>query len=202
MRRLRDYQPVSLYVGDACVTARVAAVHGDEATLALAEIVPPEAGFLPAPTQLAFNHEGHVIMLTGMLYPAPGDDAVRFVVADGVRATDKRRHVRLAVRLSAAATPLADDGSDAGPTVHAETLDVSAGGVRLACGGLSGRVRVAVELPGTAGTVEGVGVVARSGTAHTAVSFVLLAADHQAVLERFVRVVRAELARRFAEAAA
>jgi hypothetical protein len=201
MRRLRDYQPVSLYVGEACVNARVAAVHGDEANITLTDPMPPDAGFLPAQTQLAFEHEGHLIMLSGMLYPARTGDPLRFVIADGVRAADKRRHIRLSVSLEAVATPLGEDGEAAGPTVQATTLDVSAGGILLACGNLSGRVRVAVELPGSAGVIETIGTVVRSGETRTAIAFLALPAEDQATLERFVKVVRTEIARRFAQAA-
>jgi hypothetical protein len=163
--------------------------------------LPPEAGFLPAHTRLTFEHESHLIMLAGVLYPARTGDALRFVIADGVRETDKRRHVRLSVSLDAVATPLAADGVDAGATVEAATLDVSAGGVLLACGGLSGRVRVALELPGSAGVVEAIGTVVRSDATRTAIAFLALPAEDQAMLERFVTVVRTEIAQRFARAA-
>jgi hypothetical protein len=192
---------VSLYVGEACVSARVAAVRGDEASVTLTKSLPADAGFLPAETQLAFEHEGHLIMLSGMLYPARTGDPLRFVIADGVRETDKRRHVRLSVALDAVATPVGDDGDDAGSSVASTTLDVSAGGVLLACGGLSGRVRVVLELPGSAGTIEAVGTVVRSSQTRTAIAFLALPAEDQAMLDRFVTVVRTELARRFARAA-
>jgi hypothetical protein len=201
MRRLRDYQQVSVYVGEACVTPRVASVHGDEALLALTEPLPPDAGFLPAPSQLSFDHDGHLIMLTGMLYLEDGN-ALRFVVADGVRQSDKRQHVRLAVRLPALATPLDGEGHDAGATVTCQTVDVSAGGTLLGCGGLSGAVRVAIELPGTAGTVQAVGEIARGTPTVTAVCFTQVQPADQVLLERFVMTIRRELARRSAAAAA
>ena len=151
------------------MTPRVASVHGDEALLALTEPLPPDAGFLPAPAQLSFDHDGHLIMLTGMLYLEDGN-ALRFVVADGVRQSDKRQHVRLAVRLPALATPLDAAGrTTPGPPLTCRTVDVSAGGTLLDCGGLSGAVRVAIELPGTAGTVQAQGQVARGTSAVTAV---------------------------------
>ena len=201
MRRLRDYQQVSVYVAETCVTPRVASVHGDEALLALTDPLPPEAGFLPAPAQLSFDHDGHLIMLTGMLYLEDGN-ALRFVVADGVRQSDKRRHVRLAVRLDAVATPLDAAGADAGSTVQCQTVDVSAGGTLLGCGGLTGAVRVAIELPGTAGVVEARGTVARSTATESGVRFTQVQPQDQELLERFVMTVRRELARRFAAAAA
>jgi hypothetical protein len=190
-----------VYVGEACVTPRVASVHGDEALLALTEPLPPGAGFLPAPSQLSFDHDGHLIMLTGMVYLEDGN-ALRFVVADGVRQSDKRSHVRLAVRLDAVATPLGADGSDAGATVSCRTIDVSAGGTLLACGGLAGAIRVGIELPGTAGTVQALGDVARGTPEVTAVRFTEVLPDDQALLDRFVMTVRRELARRFAASAA
>jgi hypothetical protein len=201
MRRLRDYQQVSVYVGETCVTPRVASVHGDEALLALTSPLAPEAGCLPAPAQLAFDHDGHLIMLTGMLYVEDAN-ALRFVIADGVSQSDKRRYVRLAVRLDAEATPLDAGGADAGATVRCKTVDVSAGGTLLGCGGLFGPVRVAIELPGTAGTVEALGNVARSTATESGVRFTQVQPADQALLERFVMTIRRELARRFAAAAA
>jgi hypothetical protein len=196
VRRLRDYQAVSLYVGDACVAARVASVHGDEACLAAGAPLPPEAGFLPASAQLAFTHDGRLVVLAGELC---GDgEALRFVVGDGVRATDLRRHTRLSVGFAAVATPLTADGSPAGAGIPTTTLDLSAGGALLACGGLDGRLRVAIDLPGEGGRIEGVAIVTRAAEDWTAIEFAALPADQRSMLDRLVTSVRTELARRFA----
>lgn len=200
-RRLRDYQRVSVYVGETSFEARVAQVHGDEAVFAMTQPLSPAAGFLPAPAQLSFDHDGHLTMLTGMLYVEEGM-SVRFVVADGVRQSDKRKHVRLAVRLDAVATPLNLLGQDSGETVQTMTVDISAGGVLLGCGGLVGNLRVAIELPGRAGVVTAQGTVVRGTPIESAICFTSVEAADQELLERFVLTVRRELARRFAAAAA
>lgn len=199
-RRLRDFQQVTVFVGDACVHARVASIHGDEATLVLASILPPEAGFLPKGGQLTFDHGGHPILMKGMVDRA-GADSLRFVVADGVRSSDLRRDVRLAVGVEAMVTPLAGDGRDAGETVITKTVDVSAGGCMLGMGGLEGAIRVALGLPGNLGTVVAAGRVVRSTADKTAVCFTVVEADDRELLDRFVHTVREQLARRFASAA-
>jgi hypothetical protein len=203
MRRLRDFQRVDIYVGHAAtVEARVAAVSGDEARLALRDPLPPEVASLPTQTQIAFDHAGHLIMLSGMLHAMDDDLTVRFVVGDGVRDADKRRHARLSVALPAVVTPLDSAGRDAGPPVRTATRDISAGGALLGCGGMPARVRVAIELPGELGAIEARANVVRSTDEVTACAFIALDAVVQTAIERFVEQVRIELARRFAARAA
>lgn len=199
-RRLRDFQQVTVFVGDACVHARVASIHGDEATLVLSAPLPADAGFLPKDGQLTFDHSGHPILMKGMVDRA-GADSLRFVVADGVRSSDLRRDVRLSVGVEAMVTPLAGDGRDAGETIITKSVDVSAGGCLLALGGLEGAIRVALELPGSLGTVVAAGRVVRSTGDRTAVTFTVVEAADRELLDRFVRAVREQLARRFASAA-
>ena len=201
MRRLRDFQRVDIYAGEVTVPARVAAVTGDEARLQLADPLPSEAGVLPLPCQLAFDHGGHLIMLSGMLYGID-DRAVRFVVGDGVRASDKRRHARLSLPLPAIVTPVDDRGVDAGETIACSTKDISAGGALLGVGGMPARIRVAIELPGSLGTIDAHANVVRSTDQVTACAFIALDAERQQTIEKFVETVRVELARRFAAKAA
>ena len=200
MRRLRDYQRVDIYAGEAAFTARVAAVTGDEARLLLSGPLPAEAGFLPAHCQITFDHGGHLIMLSGMLWPKD-PTSVRFVVSDGVRAADKRQHARLNVKLPALVTPIDDLGNDTGELFEAATLDISAGGALLGQGGLIGgsRIRIAIELPGSLGVVDAIARVVRSTDTVTALAFLNLEDDVRARIERFVEQVRDALARRFAE---
>jgi hypothetical protein len=61
---------------------------------------------------------------------------------------------------------------------------------------------VAIELPGTAGTVQAQGQVARGTSSLTAVCFTQVQPADQVLLDRFVMTIRRELARRFAAAAA
>lgn len=201
MRRLRDFQRVDIYAGEASLPCRVAAVHGDEARLQLAGPLPDEAGTLPVPCQLAFDHGGHLIMLSGTLHAA-GEGSVKFVVGDGVRASDKRRHARLSVPLPALVTPVDDSGNDLGPSAACETKDISAGGALLGVGGMPPRIRVAITLPGELGVVEAHASVVRSTDEVTACAFIALDVERQQTIDDFVETVRVELARRFAAKAA
>ncbi len=197
MRRLRDFQPVSLHVGAAVVEGRVAGIRGDEALVTTTGRWPAAAGFLPAHASLSFEHGGHQVVLQGDLHAGGDGGALRFIVGDGVRAADQRRHMRLSAALPVLVAPL--DG--AREAVGAHTVDISAGGMLVARGDLRGRLRVRVELPPSAALphgrmVEAVGDVLRSDAQRTAVAFTHIDADDQLLLGRFVDDVRRALARR------
>lgn len=201
MRRLRDFQQVDLQAGEVGFRARVVAVTGDEARLQLLADLPEGVPHPPFEAQMSFDHLGRLTMLSGVV-SIVDDRLVRFVVADGVRASDKRRHARLNVALPTIVQPLDEDGHAFGPPRECVTKDISAGGALLAIGHMPARVRATIELPGTLGTVEAVCGVVRSTDHVTACCFIALDAHVQGKVERFVETVRAELARRFAARAA
>lgn len=195
VRRLRDYQSVTVQLGDEVVAARVAAVQGDEARLTLSEPLPPPVARLPARGQLAFSAGSHLVMLSGDVHPGRDPLTIHFLVADGVRQADKRRAARLEVALPARIRPVAG-----GPERATVTRDVSAGGVLLASGGLAGAVRVEIDLPGDGGTVSASGTVVRSTPLESAVAFVAMDAGDRMTMDAFVTSVRDAVARRFAAA--
>jgi hypothetical protein len=80
------------------------------------------------------------------------------------------------------------------------TVDISAGGVLLDRKGMSGAVRVELDLPGGHGTVVASGRVVRNVADGSGVSFDSIDADTQKTLDGFVLGVRHQLAQRFAQA--
>jgi hypothetical protein len=201
IRHLRDFQAVDLAVRDDALRARAAIVRADGCTLSLARPLSPDAGFLPAPASMAFDGDRGLVMLSGLVY-SEDPLTVRFVVDDGVGAShEQRRHARLTIRLPVLVTTMHADGTDAGDVFEAETIDLSAGGTLVALGGLSGRVRVGIELAASMGTVTSEARVIRSTADKTALAFDGLEPQAEALIDRFVVGVRHELARRFAAAA-
>lgn len=79
----------------------------------------------------------------------------------------RRRHRRLPLPLAAVVTPLQ---SGATPT-RCHSVDVSASGVLLACVGVTGRVKVSLQLPDGRGRLEVFGTVVRHDPGRTAVQF-------------------------------
>src|SRR5260221_10309914 len=105
MRRLRDFQHVSLYVGQDFVEARAAAAGNNEAVLALAAPLPDDLT-LPIPAQLSFQGPDGPVLLRGMLSERDGG-ALRFSVNDGF-GRDPRRSARLALAVSVQVTLASD----------------------------------------------------------------------------------------------
>jgi hypothetical protein len=198
--RPADFQAVNLHVRHARFTARVVHVRGPETTLAVPRGVPAAARPFPAEAEMSFEHERQIVMLSGTLLG--GDDvSARFRIDDGIAPRELRRFVRLAVRLPVSVTPLSDDGRTAGEAEEMHTVDISAGGVMLDRVGLSGMLRVELELPGGHGCVTASGRVVRGLPTGTGVSFEGLDTETQTLVDGFVLAVRHQLARRFAEAA-
>ncbi len=197
--RPADFQSVNLHVRNARFSARVVHVRGTETTLAVPRGVPAAARPLPAEAEMSFEHERQIVMLSGTLLG--GDDvSARFRIDDGIAPRELRRFVRLAVSLPIAVTPLRDDGAEAGPQEQMQTVDISAGGVLLDRRGLSGAVRVELDLPGGHGTVTASGRVVRNVSDGSGVSFDAIDSDTQQTLDGFVLGVRHQLAQRFAQA--
>lgn len=197
--RPADFQAVNLHVRHARFTARVVHVRGTEATLAVPRGVPAAARPFPAEAEMTFEHDRQIVMLSGTLLG--GDDvSARFRIDDGIAPRELRRFVRLAVRLPVQVTQLHDDGRTAGEPEEMNTVDISAGGLMLDRVGLSGLVRVELELPGGHGAVSATGRIVHTLQAGTGVSFEGLDTETQTLLDGFVLAVRHQLARRFAEA--
>jgi hypothetical protein len=189
---------VNLHVRHARFTARVVQVRGAETTLAVPRGLPAAARPLPAEAEMSFEHDSQIVMLSGTLLG--GDEAsARFRIDDGIAPRELRRFPRLTVRLPVAVTPLDGDGREAGPAEEMHTVDISAGGVLLDRQGMSGAVRVALELPAGYGAVTAAGRVVRNVAAGSGVSFEGLDGETAALIDRFVLGVRHQLAQRFAQ---
>jgi hypothetical protein len=190
---------VHLHARNARFSARVVHARGVEITLAVPRGVPAAARPLPAEAEMSFEHNRQIVMLSGMLLG--GDDvSASFRIDAGIAPRELRRFVRLAVGLPIEVTPLTDDGADAGPAVTMQTVDISAGGVLLDRLGLSGGVRVSLELPGGHGMVQATGRVVRNVADGSGVNFDDIDDESQKMLDAFVLGVRHQLAQRFAQA--
>jgi hypothetical protein len=190
---------VHLHVRHARFSARVVHARGIEITLAVPRGVPAAARPLPAEAEMSFEHDRQIVMLSGTLLG--GDDvSARFRIDDGIAPRELRRFVRLAVGLPIEVTPLTESGAEAGATETMQTVDISAGGVLLDRLGLSGSVRVELDLPGGHGTVRATGHVVRNVADGSGVHFDEIDADSQKMLDAFVLGVRHQLAQRFAQA--
>jgi len=190
---------VNLHVRHARFSARVVQVRGAETRLAFPRGLPAAARPLPAEAEMSFEHDRQIVMLSGTLLG--GDDiSARFRIDDGIAPRELRRFARLAVSLPVAVTPLTDDGREAGPTEEMRTVDISAGGLMLDRRGMSGAVRVELDLPGGYGAVAASGRVVRNVADGSGVSFEGLETETLDLLDRFVLGVRHQLAQRFAQA--
>jgi len=197
--RPADFQSVNLHVRNARFSARVVHVRGTETTLAVPRGLPAAARPLPAEAEMSFEHERQIVMLSGTLLGAD-DVSARFRIDDGIAPRELRRFVRLAVSLPIAVVALTDDGAEAGEAETMNTVDISAGGVLLDRKGMSGAVRVELDLPGGHGTVVASGRVVRNVADGSGVNFDSIDAETQKTLDGFVLGVRHQLAQRFAQA--
>jgi PilZ domain len=190
---------VNLHARHARFSARVVHARGVEITLAVPRGLPAAARPLPAEAEMSFEHDRQIVMLSGLL--VGGDDvSASFRIDDGIAPRELRRFVRLAVGLPIEVTALTDMGADASAPEMMQTVDISAGGVLLDRLGLSGAVRVALELPGGHGTVKATGHVVRNVADGSGVHFDEIDPDSQKMLDAFVLGVRHQLAQRFAQA--
>ncbi len=199
MRRLRDFQPVKVHGTRETVAARVVSLHGDQVVLDTTASLEEFQGADPA--LLAFEHEGRMITLSGTATVDARSGLLRFLCTDGVRLVDQRRHERLAIPLPATVAPHVTAGPAPAPTAT-EVVDISAGGVLLAQDGLSGVVRVTIDIPGVPEPVSAVANVIRTGVPGTALMFRSIDPQDRALIQAFVASVKQALARRFATAAA
>jgi hypothetical protein len=197
--RPADFQSVNLHVRNARFSARVVHVRGTETTLAVPRGVPAAARPLPAEAEMSFEHDRQIVMLSGTLLG--GDDlSARFRIDDGIAPRELRRFVRLNCTLPILVTPLSDEGVETGPQETMQTVDISAGGVLLDRKGMSGAVRVELDLPGGHGSVIASGRIVRNVSDGSGMSFDSIDSEAEATLDGFVLGVRHQLAQRFAQA--
>jgi PilZ domain-containing protein len=190
---------VHLHARNARFSARVVHARGVEVTLAVPRGLPAAARPLPAEAEMSFEHDRQIVMLSGMLLG--GDDvSASFRIDEAIAPRELRRFVRLAVGLPIRVTALTNDGAEAGPPETMQTVDISAGGLLLDRMGLSGAVRIALDLPGGHGTVHATGRVVRNVADGSGVHFDEIDAESQKMLDAFVLGVRHQLAQRFAQA--
>jgi len=205
VRRLRDFQIVDLRASNGGATCRVVAVGGGD--VVLEPEVPEHAAALglPARATLSFDTERHPVLLSGMADAGPIPGTHRFWVTDDVGVRPLRLRPRLNADLSVRVTPLDEHGRRTGFPAPLVTLDVSAGGIRIAGHHAAAGSMMAVELtvPGLPQAVCCQARAVRAVDGGTAVTFCDLDAGVEAELDQLIFAVRQRVAREaFAAAAA
>jgi hypothetical protein len=198
VRRLRDFQPVSINLAHAPVDGIVAATSGDIAYLEVDPQRLPEAVVLPSRAEVAFLHEARPVMLTGYADRGGGEGLLAFQARGRGQLPNKRANARLAIELTALVVV---PGSGSSETREVPTIDVGAGGALLAdttLGAAGEPLELSIELPGTRDVVVAAGHVARVSALGTGVAFDDIDPADQVLLHKLVISVRVELARRFA----
>ena len=196
MRRLRDFQSVSINLAHAPVDGVVAATSGDIAYLEVDPQHLPEAVILPSRAEVAFLHKGRPIMLTGFADRGGADGLLAFQARGRGQLPNKRATARLSIELTALVAVPGKSGSR-----EIATVDVGAGGALLDArdiGAAGDPVDLTIELPGTRDVVAASGHVVRVSAVGTGIAFDDIDPADQDLLHRLVLSVRVELARRFA----
>jgi hypothetical protein len=195
MRRLRDFQSVTLSLGGVTTGATVSAVDRGVAQLDVHDAGVLAKLRLPMRTELSFVHRGHYVMLAGML-TREGDRRLTFMPDVRGLVPSRRTAARLQVGLAVRAT-LAT-----GEVVDTKTVDVSASGVLLAharLGRALDAVQLQITLPGDRGWLKAEGRIVRVGWSETALRFGRMEAADAATLTALVQDVRFSLAQRFTD---
>lgn len=204
MRRLRDFQFVSLSAGESTTGCRVVAVGGDEAVLATDPPGLPGDVALPCRALLGFDTERHPVMLSGMADDGPIPGTVRFFVTDAIGVRQWRLSPRLAAAVDIIVAPSSRTTDAAVMARRLQTVDISAGGAFVAgMGGEAGSTwNVRMTIPGLTTDVECVARVVRATPQGAAVAFEELDPEVGAAIEEVIYTVRLQLARRTSQAAA
>jgi hypothetical protein len=192
MRRLNEWQEVSLLVGATQLRCRVVAVNSDEA--ALQPVVAPRVSRqeLEGRASLIFGHKGMLVALKGRAKWGEQDDDLRFRVGDGVQLPQQRGASRLRIPLEVAVTV---DGAAAPAT--ARSIDLSATGLSLEGAGFGvpgDTLDLEIELPDREAPLRCRGKVVRATIQLTAVAFVDLDPASRNRISRFVFAVQRMLA--------
>ena len=120
MRRLRDFQSVSINLAHAPVDGVVAATSGDIAYLEVDPHHLPEAVILPSRAEVAFLHKGRPIMLTGFADRGGADGLLAFQARGRGQLPNKRATARLSIELTAlVAVPASRDRARSRPSTSA-----------------------------------------------------------------------------------
>lgn len=195
MRRLRDFQPVLLQAGATPRPCRVVAVQDEEAVLLPDDPGPVGGGAARERATLAFEHDGHRVLLHGIVDPGPLAGTTRFAVLDRLSGPEARRAPRMPLDV-----PALVKAAGAVLPAGARTVDVGRGGVQLS--GFTApegtAVTVLLTLPGSDERLDLEGRIVRSGQDRCAVAFDRGAED----VAHFVLRCRGVLAERLAERAA
>lgn len=100
--------------------------------------------------------------------------------------TDRRRYERRRIPVPTDVTPVARDAE----TLRTHSVDLSLDGVLLACVGLEGHVRLALQGPGGGAKVHLTGKVVRTEPGRTAVQFSGVGDQERTALKRLLKVER------------
>jgi hypothetical protein len=192
VRRLSEWQDVSVLVGATQMRCRVVAVNRDE--VALQPLNPPRVNRqeLEGRASLIFAHQGMLVALKGRASWGRDDADLRFAVQDGVQLPQQRAASRLRIPLD---VTVRREGSD--DTRPARTVDLSAVGMSMQGGGLGvpGDVlEIHLRLPDRDDPVLLRGKVVRASIEVTAVSFVDLPVATRQRIAAFVFAVQRMLA--------
>ena len=193
MRRIRDFMPATLMVGQRQLETIVAATSKDVAWLLPRDERDPTPRLLPRPAQIAFQHNGQLVVLRGTAERA-AQGTVAFAADREGRVDNLRSTPRLDVVLTARVTVPGAGGAE-----ETTTGNLSAGGALLVgrFGGMGDELEIEIELPQDT-RVSSRARIVRIDERGTGVSFLDLPRDQRETLESMVLSVRAALARRFA----
>lgn len=192
MRRLKDFQPVTLHLGGHALTATVAAVDSSRALLHADSPQLPSL-HLPARGDLGFAHRGHHVLLVGIVMHEGGQRLSFLPEATGL-VPSRRNAPRLALGLPTTLT-LPD-----GTTVVTTTIDVSPTGLLVQAHGLGEPgtvIGVRLQLPGAHGEIATDARVVRTTAEGTGLHLGDLDVPGTATLAALVNEVRLSLAERF-----
>ena len=164
MRRLAVSQPVVLDLEEEAIECLVAAVAGDEATLA--PLTAADAGYIPrlgrAAALVFAGDGGGRTRVRGAVHRAAGEGRLRFVAGGGGELPARRQAARAGVELAAELEPVGAGES----ARRLRTSDVSIGGIGVRVGDWAPEegmlLRFALELP-AAPAIRGIARVLRVG---------------------------------------
>jgi hypothetical protein len=161
--------------------------------------VPERAGELglPGRSTLSFETARHPVLLSGRADAGPIPGTLRFWVTDDVGVRPLRLRSRLNVDFAVRVAPLNAGGRRKGFPAERVTLDVSAGGIRIAGHHAPAGSLLAIELtvPGLPHAVTCTARAVRVVPGGTAVTFCDLDPGVQATLDRLILAVRRRVAR-------
>jgi hypothetical protein len=198
MRRLSDFQRVTIMLEYTRVVARVVATAGETVWLEIEDDGRDDiVENLPGPAEVGFEHRGQPVLLCGEAH-IDASGCVVFRTGDYARVRNMRDDPRVEVSIPVTVTPAHVDGTPAGTPRSTQTIDLSASGSSLACTGL-GPVGEWVEVrlaPAPDIEVVCIGRIVRSAPTGTAITFTRIDEASREVLAHLVIELRRRLTRR------